>query len=127
MLLVTDHKSFQDENRDGRSTPMGMVSLAICPKTGPTGCIIGRPGSCAFPRNVCETHNVSRLTGRHSRPLSPSVARTVLCWFAGAIRAPIMYIGDQPKSREGEKERKRERKKERGKKHAISPANRNRM
>lgn len=49
--------------------------LAICPKTGSTSCVIGRPGSRAFPRNVCEAHNVSRLTGRHSRPLSPSAAR----------------------------------------------------
>lgn len=68
---------WRDGNRPmiGRKTTVDAHGLAICPKTGPTACVIGRPGSRTFPRNVRAAHNENRPTGRHSRPLSPSRAR----------------------------------------------------
>jgi len=62
-----DYKSLEVETGQRRINRTlvdahGTNDLAICPKTGSTGCIIGRPGSRGFPRNVCKAYNESWLT-----------------------------------------------------------------
>lgn len=116
----TDHKSLEVETGRGwsrtnerRTVDAHEEGLAICPKTGPTTCVIGRPGSRAIPFRETSARLTMRgqLTGR---PLSSTFT------VAHAYSFTAVLVGasrlEYRRSTKIAKERKRERRKEKEKK-----------
>lgn len=110
---------------DGQSTPMETVWRSA-PKTGPTTCVIGRPGSRAIPFR--ETS--ARLTMRGQptgRPLSSTFTVVRVQFYGGFSRCAATVGYRRPtkiakeRGRRGENVRERRGKERKRERRAISP------